>query len=178
VWRSDAGWYDEPYLVSTALAGISIHAWLYRRTQDARYKRLALQSLDYVLSALRDDGSFPGHAKMEGGLRAAAYAADAWVTADLCLDDPNVRDMLKNGLAPHVAWLLEAQTREGVWPGDVRGDFARAPNIINFLVWYDQRCERRRDIQRALQRAESALVKPRKFSGRALAALLTEREMR
>ena len=83
-----------------------------------------------------------------------------------------------------------------MWRGDVRGDFARALNVVPFLIWYDQNCEARRDIQRALQRTAKAVTTPnaklreqfdlnadgedhevlRAFAGRALGALLLERK--
>src|SRR5262249_17980966 len=48
-WRSDVGWSDDPYIVSTALAGIESNAWLFHRTHQPGYEARARRAFDYTL---------------------------------------------------------------------------------------------------------------------------------
>jgi len=153
-----------PYLVSTGLAGIEVHAWLHARTGEAQYRERALAALDYTLSQLRPDGSFPGAdvgEEPEGSFVAAAYVEEGWMAADVFLQDSQVRERLTRVLPPHVAWLLRTQRPDGTWgdrgPG---GEFARTPAIVDFLIWYDQRCQASEDVRRAVRRASATLANP------------------
>jgi hypothetical protein len=153
-----------PYLVSTALAGIEVHAWLYARTGETQYRDRALAALDYTLAQLRPDGSFPGAdvgEEPEGSFVAAAYVEEGWMAADVFLQDPQVGERLAGALAPHVAWLLRTQRPDGTW-GDrgAGGEFARTPAIVDFLIWYDQRCQASEDVRRAVLRASATLANP------------------
>lgn len=189
--------YD-PYLVSTALAGIELHAWLYRRGGGAADREQAMRSLDYTLAQLQPDGSLPlgpripGRAR-EGALTAASYVHEGWIAADVLLDDPEVLVRLRATLRPHVDWLLREQGADGRWLGEGEGEFARTTGIVDFLMWYDERCEARPDVRDAVRRAGRLLVDPsqwatielfragnhhevqRALAGRALAALARER---
>jgi hypothetical protein len=162
-WRSDVGWADDPYLISTALVGIELQAWLYRRTGDAAYRDRATAALDYTLSQIKGDGSLPTLVRGEGPYTVAAYVQEGWMAADLLLQDPAVHERLCRRLPAHVDWLLRGQQKDGTWESSIRGDFARTPGIVDFLVWYDQRCEPRRDVQRAVQRASALFVKPERW---------------
>ena len=167
-WRSDVGWADDPYLVSTALVGIELQAWLFRRTRNVEYRRRALAALDYTLSQLKKDGSLPSMVRSEGIYTVAAYVEEGWMAADLLLDDPQVSARLRQALLPHVQWLLRTQRSDGTWDSDVRGDIARTPAIADFLIWYDQRCEARDDIQSAVRKAGSFLTDPKRWAKRGL----------
>jgi hypothetical protein len=151
-WRSDMGYSDSPYLVSTALVGIEVHAWLYRRTGEAKYRQRALAALEYTLGRLQSDGSLPAFSKHEGALATAANVAEGWMAADLLLDDPAVRARLCATLPRHVDYLVRSQRPDGTWDSGVSGESARTPSIASFLVWYDARCEARDDVRQALQR--------------------------
>jgi hypothetical protein len=194
-WRSDMGWYDEPYLVSTALAGISLNAWLYHRSGRPEYKRRAMAALDFTLEQLEPDGSLPAHARFEGKLRNAAYVQEGWMAAEAHLGDSTLVDRLREPLGEHVAWLVEEQSRDGTWVGPVPGDFARTPAVINFLNWYDRRINSDRNVQKTVRRAGGPFQNASKrekyglcaegednevltaFSGRALAAIVAGRPM-
>ena len=162
--RHDSTAVRAPYLVSTALAGIEVHAWMHARTGEARYRDRALAALDYTLSRIEPDGSLPPAdvgEEPEGGYVAAAYVEEGWMAADVFLQDPRVLERLKIALPPHVEWLLRTQRPDGTW-GDrgANGEFARTPAIVDFLIWYDQRCEAREDVRRAVLRASTTLADP------------------
>jgi hypothetical protein len=183
----------KPYLVSTALAGIETTAWLYHRTGRPEFRRRALASLDYTLSQLAPDGFLEETARKEGCLRVASYVEEGWMAADQLLGDPVVTERLRKALVPHVEWLLRAQRPDGTWADDVSGSFARTPGIVNFLIWYDQRCDSTPAVRAAVQRASAVLIDPdrwpayglfrsglhyevlRAIAGRAVAALAAER---
>jgi hypothetical protein len=183
----------EPYLVSTALAGIAVSAWLYKRTGEESYRDRALAALDYTLSQITDDGFAEAAARREGSLRVAAYVEEGWMAADKFLDDPDLRSRLHESLRPHVEWLLRVQRSDGAWDGGEPGGFARTPAIIDFLIWYDQAGEPRDDVRRAVVRASAAFHDPdswrtwglfradedhevlRALAGRPLAALVSGR---
>ena len=103
---SDSGHTDDPYLVSTALAGLEIQSWLYRRTRSEIYKQRALAALEYTLSQIRPDGSLAGLAGKEGPFLTAAYVEEGWIAADSLLGDPAEHASLQGTLPRHVAWLL------------------------------------------------------------------------
>ena len=158
-WRSDVGWSDDPYLVATALAGVEVHAWLYRRTSDARYRERALRALDWTVAQLRADGSLPDFARGEGELTAAAYAEEGWMAADAYLAADSLHVRLCRELDAHVRWLLRIQAADGTWGGGVGGERARAPAIVGFLVWCQSRCGDRPELREAAGRAAKALVR-------------------
>ena len=165
-WRSDVGWADDPYLVSTALVGIELQAWLFRRTRAPEYRRRALAALEYTLSQLQRDGSLPSLVRGEGANTVAAYTQEGWMAADLLLDDAQVTARLRQALLPHVEWLLRTQRSDGTWDSDMRGDFARTPAIADFLIWYDQRCESRDDVKAAVRKAGAFLMDPKRWEKR------------
>src|SRR5258706_10245417 len=79
-----------PYLVSTALAGIEVPAWLFQRTGRPEYRERALRALDYTLSQVGPDGSLPHVATEDGPLATAAYVEEGWMAADVLLKDRDV----------------------------------------------------------------------------------------
>jgi hypothetical protein len=126
-------------------------------------------------------------------ITAAAYVQEGWIAADVLLNDPHVLAKLKAALPPHIDWLLKTQQPDGGWGGPVEGEFARTPAIVDFLIWYDQRCESRADVREAIRRGGLRFVDPkqleaigfyttrpyvqveRAIAGRALVALSRER---
>jgi hypothetical protein len=164
--RADAAQYGrrvvvrEPYLVSTALVGIEVRAWLARRTGDAALRKQALAALEWTLSRLQPDGALKDPRSGEGALRLAAYTQEGWMAADLLLDEPGLAVRLRAALRSHVDWLLSVQDPDGTWvPGDVE-ESARTPPILDFLIWYDQRCESRPEVRDAIRRGAEAYVDP------------------
>lgn len=149
-----------PYLVSTALAGIEVQAWLWKRTGDAKYRERALHALEYTLSQLQPDGALPVHASGEGSLTAASYVEEGWMMIDWLWQDPAVLARLRDTLRTHVRWLLAQQRPDGSWDGGADGEFARTPAIAGFLMWYDQRCQASPEVKLAVQRASRALSDP------------------
>ena len=149
-----------PYLVSTALAGIEVHAWLWKRTRDPKYRDRALRAFDYTVSQIQPDGALPAHSTGEGALTAAAYVEEGWMTLDALWQDPGILARLRQALPAHVQWVLRLQRADGSWDSGADGEFARTPAIVNFLVWYDQRCEPTPAVKLAVQRASRALADP------------------
>ena len=188
----------EPYLVSTALAGIELHAWLYRRSGRSEDRDRALRALDFTLAAIQPDGSLrpgprvPGTG-MESRLTTAAYVGEGWMAADVLLGDAAVLERMRPALRPYVEWLLREQRPDGSWDSGAEGEFARTPAIVDFLVWYDERCDSRPEVRDAVRRAGLRLVDPaqwavtglfragnhhevqRALAGRSLVALARER---
>jgi hypothetical protein len=149
-----------PYLVSTALAGIEVQAWLFERTGRPEYRERALRSLDYTLSQIGPDGSLPYVTREDGPLATAAYVQEGWMAADAFLQDHDVLAKLRRALPAHVTWLLRSQRADGTWDSGAEGEFARTPAIVDFLIWYDQRCEGRADVRLAVRRGSAALIDP------------------
>lgn len=186
-----------PYLVSTALEGIELSAWLYRRGGNVKDRDRAKAAFDYTLSQLQPDGSLTTGPRISGAsessLVSAAYVEEGWMAADVLLGDPEILARLRTELPRHVAWLLRLQKPDGSWDSGVQGEYARTPAILDFLIWYDQRFEARADVQLAIRRASALLIDPmrwgdtalfhrnyhhevqRAFSARSLVALVRER---
>jgi hypothetical protein len=152
-----------PYLVSTALAGIEVNAWLHRATKKSEYRERALAALDYTLAQIAPDGFQEPLARQEGSLRVAAYIEEGWMAADYYLNDESVRARLRRALPRHVNWLLRTQRPDGIWDLGEKGGFSRTPGIVDFLIWYDQRCESRPDVRAAVQRASAVLLDPERW---------------
>jgi hypothetical protein len=156
MWRSDVGHSHEPYLVSTALAGIVLPAWLHHRTGDAAHAARARRTLDFTLSEIQPDGSLSFLETKEGPYWSAAYVQQGWVAADSLLGDPALRDRLRDALRPHVDYLVRTQRPDGLW-GDPTNEFARSPSIATFLLWYDTKCAPRDDVRAAILKANRRL---------------------
>jgi hypothetical protein len=151
------GW-KSPYLVSTALAGIELHGWLARRSGDPRYAERARAALDFTLSQIQPDGSLPRFAPEEGLLQTASYVEEGWMAAARWLEESDERGRLCRSLKPHVGWLLRMQRPDGTWDTGAEGEFARTPAILDFLIWYDRRCESDQDVRRAVRRGGAGWI--------------------
>lgn len=116
------------------------------------------QALEYTLSQLQPDGAFARGPEVqgthrEGRLVTAAYVQEGWMAADALLpNDPEILPRLRAALPAHVDWVLKNQQPDGRWH-EVEGEFARTPAIVDFLIWYDQRCEVRPEVREAIGRA-------------------------
>jgi hypothetical protein len=192
-FRSDIGSAHDPYLVSTALAGMVLPAWRFHRTADAKHAARARAAVDFSLGQMRADGSLPGLGQREGPWLTAAYVQQGWMAADSLLRDPTFHARLASALVKHVDWLIATQRPDGTWGDPQTGENARTPSIIDFLIWYDQKCERRDDVAAAIRRATAPLVDAggwqrrgiaragilgdmlRAFGARSLAAVVGER---
>ena len=163
VWNSKIGYADEPYMVSTSLAGLAVQSWLASRTGKPEYAARAKAALAWSLSRVDSSGIVPVIRGQEGPFGVAAYVQEGWMAADAWLDDPSVRDLLRRELPRHVRWLLRSQGPDGAWSSGVRGDFARTPAIVDFLLWYDECFGPREDVRLAVQRATPALIAVSQF---------------
>jgi hypothetical protein len=180
-----------PYLVSTSLAGIEVHAWLFRHLREPKYRERALAALEFTLTQLQPNGSLPRLGTQEGEMLVAAYVQEGWMAADLLLRDAAILERLRAALKPHVRWLLRTQRDDGTWDTGADGEFARTSTILDFLIWYDQRCEPNREVRLAVRRGSRAFLDPdrwpwffgdgehravlRATAGRAMAAMAAER---
>jgi hypothetical protein len=151
----------EPYLISTSLAGIEVHSWLYSRTHEERYRTRALAALEYTISQLQPDGSFPDTYPggiLEGSLMVAAYVEEGWMAADRHLPQMMWPQPLAGAIAG--ASLVAASAiaeLNGARPSPTAS--TPAPNIVNFLIWYDEKVEHREDIRRAVQRQRDSRIR-------------------
>jgi hypothetical protein len=188
-FSSDMGWSDEPYIVATALAGVSVNAWSYRQQGRDADRQRALSALAATLREVKPDGSLPRLEKHEGVYTVASYVGEGWM-AGADLDSTMTRTAMEPALARHVAWLLRTQRVDGTWDSGQHGDGARAPGCVDFLVWWAARHPKDAAVQQALQHAGAALVRAvqregsplhaagddaeiqRAHTGRALAALV------
>jgi hypothetical protein len=126
----------EPYLVSTALVGIELRAWLYHRTRDEDASRAALAALEYTLSTIKPDGfqekvgrkKAPAHRGLRrGGLDGGRPAARRSARAGPVAPGPAAT----RGLA------LAHPAPDGTWDDGESGSWARTPAIVDFLIWYE-----------------------------------------
>jgi hypothetical protein len=124
-------------------------------------------------------------------MRVAAYVQEGWMAADILLEDDDILEKLRVALQPHVRWLVRTQRDDGTWDTGAEGEFARTAAILDFLIWYDQRCEPSRDVQLAVRRGSRAYLDParwpwffregehhavlRAIAGRPMAAMAAER---
>jgi hypothetical protein len=142
----------EPLLVSTALAGVQAHAWLFAQTREEPYRETAKAALQFILDRIASDGSLTGYAG-ETPLWNAVYVQEGFIAADVLLDDSDLHKSMRPALSRHVDWVLGFQQDDGSWDTGVAGERLRTNLIVNFLVWYHERIEPRKDVLAAIRRS-------------------------
>ena len=145
----------DPYLVSTALVGVELRGRLYHRTGREEYRQAALESLAYTLAQIGQVDSQDRRCRRR--LRIAGYVEEGWTAADAYCGSSVLPRLQRR--CRGVDWLLRQQNAAGMWD-DGKGSTSRTVSIVNFLVWYDQRCETRRDVRDAIRRATPSMVEP------------------
>ena len=156
VGRSGGMPFDRsPYVVATALAGAAARAWLFEQTGEEAWRRSSLASLRWLVAQIRPDGSVPGLAKEEA-LIAAAYMGEGVLPA-MALLDASEAGAFDAALRRHVEWILRQQHPDGTWGEPGTGVPQRAPLLVNFLLWVEERNLAGAGVRQALVEAGRAL---------------------
>jgi len=205
--------FRDPYTIASSLAGAMVSSWLFVRTGDVEHRERAGAALRWILSTMREDGVIPYVVATDGADLAKAddpdhhrmlydlwrYDTSAYVGEGLIAFDRHAatdawRTELREGIRPHVEFLLRTQNPDGSWGVPGSEDQKRSPGVANLLTWWVVDVEDDPRVRRALCRFEAFLGQREKasafgivpagatgiqdhlivtaLSGRALAALL------
>jgi hypothetical protein len=85
------------------------------------------------------------------------------MAADRDLGSPRLRATLRRRLPPHVDWLVRTQNADGTWGERAAFETTRTVAILDFLIWYETRCQSRPDVRDAVRRGAAALVDPNRW---------------
>jgi hypothetical protein len=164
---------SRPYTISTALTGAAISAAMYYLVGEERFKTLAVRSLRWIFSTMREDGQIPyiiddwnpnrrDQAQLweEWPYDTSAYVGEGVIGAWTYLDEAAVRKEIEQGIAPHIEWLLRTQNPDGSWAKPGSGDQLRSHGVVNLLLWYYHHVQQDERIAHALRKYSSCLLDP------------------
>jgi hypothetical protein len=181
-----SGVMRDEYTISSALTGSEVFTWMYDRTKDDRYRRVAYNTLHWIFSTMRKDGVIPyvcppagaslekqGDPKNDYYLwdelpyLTSAYVGEGLLTFDLHCAQSAWKAELRQAVKPHIEWLLATQNPNGSWGGPshkpgrgVSFDLTRSPGIANTLVWYYTHVEKDPRVLSAVKKFDQFLVNP------------------
>jgi hypothetical protein len=167
------------YTVGSALCGGEVFTWMFHKTREEKYRRVAASALRWVLGTMADDGRIPYIFEAEGtDLRrkgdprnddllwkripydTAAYIGEGIAAFDAHCDSPDLRAEIRRKIAPHIEWLLRTQNGNGTWGIIDSHDQKRSPLLVNFLSWYYRAVRPNRRIVRAIENYDHYLLTP------------------
>jgi hypothetical protein len=176
------------YTTASCLTGGEGFTWMYHVTKEDKYRRVAYNSLRWVLSTMRKDGVIPYVAGDEGvfwekqGDPAndfrlwdrvpnlnSAYLGEGLLSFDLHCDQPEWKADLRGEIKPHIEWLLRTQNANGSWgirdnrtksECDAVFDPTRSPGIANLLIWYYEQVDQDPRIVGAVRKFDQFLLNP------------------
>ena len=159
-----------PYVTASCLTGGEMFTWMYLMTKQDKYRRVAYNSLRWVLSTMSKEGVIPYVADEDGiflnkpndpdnnfllwdrlPYLNSDYLGEGLLSFDLHCDQPEWKADLRKQIKPHIEWLLRNQNANGSWgvrnPRDQSEcssvfDPTRTPGIANFLIWYYEQVEK------------------------------------
>jgi len=130
----------EPYTISTATTGGAFFSELFGITGRPEYRAVALGATRWLLKIRKDDGELPytlaGRLHSEWPLDTLSYCTEAFVAADMYVNDAELKAMLRDRLRPTVRWFLGRQNPDGSWGKLRSADQQRSPRAVTLLTWY------------------------------------------
>ncbi|HOF38450.1 MAG TPA: hypothetical protein PLD73_00125 [Candidatus Hydrogenedentes bacterium] len=129
----------EPYTIATATTGGAFFSELYGITKNPQYRGVAAGAVAWLLTTRKDDGEIPytlaGNNLDTWPLDTMSYCTEAFVAADLLLEDEALRQSMRRQLEASVQWMINGQNPDGSW-GELRSeDQQRSPRALTLLTW-------------------------------------------
>ena len=181
-------WFDEgiaskkvarEFTVGSALCGGEVFTWMYTKTGEEKYRRIARDALNWVLGTMAEDGRIPyifegigtdpakkGDYKNDYLLWewkpyvSSAYIGEGVVSFDQHCGKPEWQAEIRKKIAPHVEWLIRTQNCDGTWAIMDSYDQKRSPLIVNFLSWYYRHVKKDERVVRAIRKYDEYLLEP------------------
>jgi hypothetical protein len=172
-----SGQATREYTVGSALCGGEVFTWMYHKTHEEKYRRIALGALRWVLGTMAGDGRIPYIFEAEGTDLAkkgdykndyllweripydtSAYVGEGVAAFDLHCDNPKWRAEIREKIQPHIEWLLRTQNCNGTWGIMDSHDQKRTPILINFLSWYHRNVRPDRRVVQAIRMYDQYLL--------------------
>ena len=129
----------EPYTIATATTGGAFFSELYAITKNPQYRELAAGAVTWLLKTRKDDGEIPytlaGQTLDSWPLDTMSYCTEAFIAADLLLEDEALRQDLRRQLEPSVQWMINGQNSDGSWGALRSADQQRSPRALTLLTW-------------------------------------------
>ncbi len=159
----------KPFTISSALTGAPIYSWMYHKTKQEKYLKIAYRALQWIFSTMRSDGSVRHIPKLNvkrWGKRVygtQAYVGEGVVAFDLYCDKPAWKKWIEKAVRPNIEFLLRTQLPDGTWSKASRTSWGRtrSPGIVNYLIWYYRHVHRDPRIVKAVQRFDAYIVVPK-----------------
>jgi len=167
----------DQYTISSALTGGEIFTWMYHKTGQNKYRKVAYCALKWVLSTMRRDGNIPyilaeegadwnrrGNPKVDNHLwhywtyDTSAYVGEGVLSFDLYCGNPAWRSWIKTAIRPNIQFLLRTQNSNGTWAKAGSSDQARSPGVINLLTWYYRHADKDPRVAQAVRRFDAFLL--------------------
>ena len=176
---SASGRVAKEYTVGSALCGGEVFTWMYTKTGEEKYRRIARNALTWILGTMAEDGRIPYIFEGEGTDPArkgdwrndyrlweripydsSAYIGEGVVAFDLHCNQPEWQAEIRRKIEPHIEWLIRTQNCNGTWAIMDSHDQKRSPLIVSFLSWYHRHVKKDERIVEAIRRYDRYLLMP------------------
>ncbi len=171
--------YGQDYTTSSALTGGEIFTWMYHITGNDKYRQIAYNSQEWILSTMRADGVIPynypsgkSDLRIKGDTKNdyllwtnsaygnSAYVGEGLLSFDLYCGKRAWQKEVRARIKPHIDFLLRTQNPNGTWSVEGDWDQKRSPGIINFLIWYYCHAEKDPRIVAAVRKFAAFILVP------------------
>jgi len=171
-------WKDE-YTISSSLTGAQIFTWMYYKTKENKYREIAYNALNWILSTMNNDGIIPYVLKGMGydlnkkddedndcnlwyrwNYDTSTYVGEGLIVFDMYCDKPEWKEEIREKIKPHIEFLLRTQNVDGSWALPNCPDQKRSPGVINLLIWYYSNVDKDIRISEAVHRYNDFLLNP------------------
>jgi hypothetical protein len=152
---------------------------MFHMTKEEKYRRVAYNSLKWVLSGMREDGVIPYNLPFDGSdLRKkgdakndyrlwtnslylnSAYMGEGLLSFDLYCSKKKWKNEFGQKIKPHINYILNTQNPDGTWSTPGWWDQKRSSGIINFLTWYYNQVEKDSRIPEAVRKFNAFILVP------------------
>jgi hypothetical protein len=167
------------YTVGSALCGGEVFTWMYTKTGEEKYRGIARNALNWILSTMAGDGRIPYIFEGEGTdplkkgdwrndyllweripYDSSAYIGEGVAAFDLHCSRAEWQAEIRKKIEPHIEWLIRTQNCNGTWAIMDSHDQKRSPLIVNFLSWYHRHVKSNERIVRAIRKYDQFLLVP------------------
>ena len=129
-----------PYTIATSVTGAAFFSVWSQLTGHAVYLEIAEKATDWLLRNRRSDGEMPyilhNRLHQEWPLDTMSYVSDGIIAVYSHSSDVEFRKEIVTSMQRSLQWILNRQTKQGIW-GKMRSeDQQRSQGILNLLVWY------------------------------------------
>jgi len=144
-----------PYTIATSVTGAAFFSAWYQLTGEPVYLQIAEQATTWLLRTRRPDGEIPyllhHRSYPEWPLDTMSYVSDGVIGVHLRSDHDGLKYEIARAMQRSLQWLLNRQTRQGVW-GKMRSeDQQRSQGVLSLLVWHQTNVAANERVRQSIQ---------------------------